>query len=176
MAAQHSQQFVELFIARVGTSGIGRRIPHRVGNFASDLAMGDTLSNSAQVFEQDYPQGCGQRPQLAEAQLVNFLVGVKKCGEQLRVKHAVGMCNIGPGDAVNTRKALKRLVGEFGKVGVVASWHAFMDLLKLGFDQMEIVKQPFCCWRNVVAAAGSHGDIVISLAQGRNVFFNARKK
>jgi hypothetical protein len=31
----------------------------------------------------------------------------------------------------------------FGEIGVVAPRDAFMDLLKLRLDQMEIVEQPF---------------------------------
>ena len=176
MAAHHSQQFIEFFIARVRASRVGSRIPNRMGDFAGDLAVGDAVSDPAQVFKQNHPQRGRQRPQLAEAQFINFLVSVKKCCEQVRVKHAVGMCNIGPGYAINTRKTLKWLVGEFGEIGVVAPRYAFMDLLKLRFDQMEIVEQPLSGRCDVVAAAGTHSDIVISLAQSGNVFFDARKK
>ena len=71
--------------------------------FARRFALSNVVSHAPQVFQQHHPQRGGQCPQLTQAELVDFLVGMQKGGEQGRVQHTVGMRHIGPGNAVHAR-------------------------------------------------------------------------
>jgi hypothetical protein len=127
-------------------------VPGGVGDFARDLVPGDAVGHAAQVFQQHHAQGGGQRPEFAEVELADLLVGMQESREQDGVEHAVGVGHIGPGDAVDARQPLQRPVGQLGQVGVVAVRHAVLDLLQLRLDQVEVVEQPFGRGRDVVAA------------------------
>ena len=100
-----------------------------MGNLTRDLVPGDAVSHAAQVFQQHHTQGGRQRPQLAQREFTDFLVGVQKRGEQLGVQHAVGVGHISPGNAIDTRQAFKWVFGKLGQVSVVTLGHAFLDLL-----------------------------------------------
>ena len=41
---------------------------------------------------------------------------------------------------------------------------------------MKIVQQPFCCWRDVLAALRNGGNVVVRAPQRSYVFMNPRKK
>ena len=119
-----------------------RAVPDRMGHFACHLALSDVVSHPAKVFQQHHPQRGRQGPQFAQAQLAAILVGVKKSRKYFRIKDAVGVRHIGPGDAVNTRQALQWRCRELRQAGVVAARHTLTDLLQLSLDQWKIVKQP----------------------------------
>jgi hypothetical protein len=54
-----------------------------VREFARDLVLGDALGHAAQVLQQHHAQRRGQRPQFAQREFVDVLVGVEEGGEQL---------------------------------------------------------------------------------------------
>ena len=151
-------------------------IPGGMRHLACHLDGGNAFGHAPQVLQQHHAQGGGQRPQLAERELVDFLVGVEKRHEQLGVQHAVGVRHVGPGDAVDARQPGQRLRDQLGQSLVVAARHAGANLLELRLDQVEVVEQPFGRRRHVAPAARGQGDVVECVAQRVEVGVDTRKE
>ena len=83
------------------------------------------------------------------------------------------MRNIGPGDAINPRQPLQRFVGKLWQVRVIATWHAVMDLLKLRFDQVKIIQQPFGGRGDVLPLVRCARNVVVGLPQRIDIFLDA---
>ena len=164
-------QVVEVLDAQ----GLGR-VPGRVRYFPRDLVARNAVGHAAQVFKQHHAQGGREGPELAEGQFTDLLIGMEKRREKQGIENTVGVCDIGPGNAVDPRKTFQRLADELGKVGVVAVRDPLLDLLQLRFDQVKVIEQPFCCRSDVVPAARHTGDVVVRFAQCRNVLVDAREK
>ena len=147
-----------------------------MGCFTASLAFSNMVCHPPQVFQQHHPQRSGQRPELAQTELVDFLVCLDKSLEQRGLQHTVGMGHIGPGNTVNTWQTFQRLARQLGQISVVMARQTFLDLLKLRFNQMKIVKQPLCRWSDVLAALRNCGDVVVRLAQSHQIFPDAREK
>ena len=47
------------------------------------------------------------------------------------------------------------------------------DLFELGFNQMKVVKQPFCCRRNVLPTLRNGGYIVMRISERSDILLNA---
>ena len=86
------------------------------------------------------------------------------------------MCYVCPGNAIDTRQTFKRLACKLGQVSVIVARQAFLNLLKLRFYQVKVVKQPFSCRRYVLTTLRNSGDVVIRASQGNKIFLYARKK
>ena len=153
-----------------------RRVPHSMRCFTCCFAFSNVVSHPAQVFKQHHPQCGWHGPQLAQTELIDFLVSAQKGGKKSRIQHTVGMRYIGPGNTVNTRQAFKRLACQLGQVSVVMSGHTLVNLLKLCFYQVKIVQQPFSSGRDVLAALRNGGNIVVGLAQCGNIVFDPREE
>ena len=115
-------------------------VPGGMRHFARNLVARNAVGHAAQVFQQHDAKRGRKSPQLAQSQFIDFLVGVEKGGEEHWVQHAVGVSHVSPGDAVDTRQALQRLFGQLRQVCVIAVRHALLNLLKLRFDQVEVVQ------------------------------------
>ncbi|MCY1519163.1 hypothetical protein D9M68_539080 [compost metagenome] len=155
---------------------VRRCVPGRVRDLARDLVLGNALGHAAQVFEQHHAQGGGQRPQLAEHEFVDVLIGVEEGREQRLVEHAVGVRHIGPRNAVHARQPRQRRRDELGQACVVAARHAVMDLLELRLDEVEVVEQPFGCRRHIAPAQRDQRDVVEGGAQRLEVLVDTRKE
>ncbi len=148
----------------------------QVGDLARRLVGGRSLGETAQVLEQDDAQRRRQRPQLAERELANLLVGAQEVDQQVVVEGAVGVGDEGPGDAVDPRQADQRLVLEDREVAEIATRQAVLDLARLRFDQVEVVEQPLGRRADLVARGRVAGDVVLRLAQDADVFAQAREE
>ena len=148
----------------------------QVRDLARGLVGGRALGEPAQVLEQDDAQRRRQRPQLAEGELADLLVGTQEVNEQIVVEGAVGVGDEGPGDAVDARQADQRLVLQHRKIAEVAAWQAVADLARLRFDQVEVVEQPLGGRADLVARRRVAGDVVLRLAQDADVLAQAREE
>ena len=148
----------------------------QVGDLARGLVGRRALGEPAQVLEQDDAQRRRQRPQLAEGELADLLVGTQEVNEQIVVEGAVGVGDEGPGDAVDARQADQRLVLEDREVAKVAARQPVPDLARLRFDQVEVVEQPFGGRADLVARRRVAGDVVLRLAQDADVLAQAREE
>ncbi len=160
----------------IGVAQPVRAVPNRMGDFARHLALRDGVRHPAQVFKEHDAQRCWQGPKFAQPQFTAVLVGIDKRRENLGVEDAVGVSHIGPGDAIDAWQSFQRRGRQLGQAVVVAARHAFVDLLQLCFDQVEIVKQPLGGGCHIMAAARSQRYIIVGIAQRGEVLLNARKK
>ena len=144
--------------------------------FTRDLARRDLVRHPAQVLQQHHAQGGRQGPELGQAQLADFLVGVEEGAQDLGIENTVGMGHIGPGDSIDPGQTFQRCLREFGQLGVVAPGHAFPDLFELRFDQVEVVQQPVRRRSDIVAAAGDERNLVVGAAQCLEVLLYPRKE
>ena len=151
-------------------------VPHGVRHLAGHLTLRDVVGHAAKVFQQNHAQRGRQGPKLAQAQLAAVLVGIEKSGEYFGIEDAVGVRHISPGNAVDARQPLQRRRSQLGQAGVITARHTLADLLQLGFNQREIVKQPLGGRRGIVATKGSQRNVVIGFAQCDEVFFDTREK
>ena len=72
-----------------------------IGRVALAAAAADAFRQPAQVFNQHNPQRDRNRPQLANRQWLNFLIGAHIIEQALAIKIAVRMRDIGPGQPEN---------------------------------------------------------------------------
>ena len=148
----------------------------QVGDLARRLVGGGALGEPAQVLDQDDAQRRRQRPQLAERQLADVLVGAQEMDEQIVVEGTVGVGDERPGDAVDSRQADQRLVFQHRQVAEVAPRQAVLDLARLRFDQMKVVEQPLGRGADLVARRRVAGDVALRLAQDADVLAQAREE
>ena len=81
-------------------------------------------------------------PQLAERQRLDPLVGDHQAPEAVGVEAAVGMGDVGPGQAEDPRIAFEGTLGELGQLTVVVLRQVVPDLPELLLDDVEVVDQP----------------------------------
>ena len=109
------------------------------------MPFDDLLGQTAHVLDQDDAQGDRDGPKLADHQRLDLLIGLDKALEDRAGHQAVGVGNIGPGQAKDPRVARERTVGELRQLTVIARRQVVMDLAQLLFHEVEVVQQPFGC-------------------------------
>ena len=112
----------------------------RVGALAPPGA--DLVGEAAQVLDQDDAQRDGHRPQLADGQRLDTLVGGDVAAQDQRVEMAVGVRDEGPGQPEHARVAGERAARELGQLAVVAGRQVVADLAHLLLDEVVVVQQP----------------------------------
>ena len=151
-------------------------VADEVGEFARGLVAGQPLGQAAQVLDQHHPQRRRQRPQLGQRQLAPALVGGEKVREQLFVEGAVGVCDEGPGHAVDARQTRQGLLDQYRQVAEVAPRQAFVNLLELAFDQVEVVEQPLGRRADLVAGLCLLADVTVRGTQRADVVLEPREE
>ncbi len=123
----------------------GLRHPVRpdIGQLALGPAGADPHRDAAQVLDHGQPQHDRNRPQLANAQRGDGLVGRHEAAEALRVHPAVAVGDRFQGDVVHPRMSRRRGLCEVGKLAYVTFGQVPPCGTDLLFDQMEVVEQPF---------------------------------
>ena len=104
-------------------NGIGREVFLQVGGLGAvlDEAVGQIVGcracaprrdvayrNARQILDHDEPQADGSRPQLANVKRPHLLVCIDEFGQHKRVKAAVGVGHIGPGNSEDLRMTGQR--------------------------------------------------------------------
>ena len=89
-----------------------------VGFLAHRAPAHDALRQAPKVLHQHDAQRDGDRPQLADRQRLDALVGVHEPAEHLGIEAAVGVRDEGPGDAVDTRIAGQGPLGQLGQLPI----------------------------------------------------------
>ena len=151
-------------------------VAHEVGGLARRLVRGQPLGQAAQAFDQHHAQRRRQRPHLAQAQLAGLLVGLQEVHQQVLVEGAVGVGDEGPGDPVDARQAVERLVLQHRQRTVVAARQRGVDLRQLRLDEVEVVEQPFRRRADVVPGRGLAADEAVRGAQRTDVAAQPREE
>jgi hypothetical protein len=122
--------------APCGQQPHGQRI--RIG--AGNPPGGDLPGEPAQVLDQDNAQRDRNRPQLADRQRLDALIGGDKAAQDVGVEVAVSMGDKGPGHPENARIASEWPVGELGQLAIVAGGQVVPDLADLLLDDVIVVE------------------------------------
>ena len=80
----------------------------------------DPLRQPPEVLDQHDPQRDGDRPELADRQRLDLLVGAHVAAQHLGIEAAVGVGDESPGDTEHPRISGERSVRELGQLPVIA--------------------------------------------------------
>ncbi len=156
-------------IGRLGglARGAQQAIGDGVGLLASGPAVDDPLGDAPQVFDQHDAQGDGHRPQLADGQRLDLLIGAQIAAQHFGIEQAVGVGDKGPGHPEHARISRKGSAGQLGQLAVIALGQVAADLADLLFDHVKIVDQPLGGRGYGGARVHRLGDVAIGLDQHR---------
>ena len=150
-------------------AGAEQPVGQQIGALAGHAAADGLLGEAAQVLDQDDPQGDRQRPQLADREAPNLLVGAYEPTQGLGIEAAVGVGDKGPGNAENSWVAGKRPGSELGKLAVVAGRQVDLNVADMLFDQMVVVDQPFRGRGDRSASFDGRDGMTVGIHQNRLV-------
>ncbi len=144
-----------------------------VGLLARGAPPHDRLRHAAEILDEHDPDRDRHRPQLADRERLDTLVGVDEAAQHLGVQAAVGVRHERPRQAVDTRIASMGVVGELGQLAVEAGGQVVADLAELILDDVEIVDEPFRRRRDGPLLADGAADRAIRRAQDAAVVLDA---
>ena len=98
-----------------------RRSASASASCRASAAGDDALRDAPQVLDQHDAQRDGHRPELADRERLDALVGAHETPQGLGFEAAVGVRDECPGDAEHARKAGERSGGELGQLAVEAA-------------------------------------------------------
>ncbi len=131
-----------------------------VGKVAIDATRGHIGRHASQVFDQRQAQHDGNRPQLAELDRGDRLVGRDEAAEALRVDAAIPVGNGFQGDVVDTRQSRRGPVGQARQLAAVVLGQMPLGGAYLLLDQVEIIEQPLASRSDPAARAHRGGEQV----------------
>ena len=128
----------------VGLGGITvdaqKSVCQGVRTLARSATTYNACSGAAQVFHQYYPQRDRHRPQLADGQWLNALIGADKTTERFGIETAISVGNKRPGHTEHARIALKRSIPQLGQQSIEARRKILADLADLLFDEVVVIE------------------------------------
>ena len=124
--------------------GRQNRVDHGIGQQSLVVALDNLHGQPPHVFDQHNAQRDGHRPQLANHQRLHVLIGPHIARKHRPRHQTVGMRDIGPSQPKNPGISCKRTIFQLGQLAVIAGGQIILDLAQLLFDQMKVIKQPFC--------------------------------
>ena len=119
-----------------------------VGAVAADPVRGDARADAPEVLDQRQAQHDGNRPQLAQLQCGDGLVGGHEAAETLGIHAPVAVRDRLQRDVVYARKPGRRPGRQARQFPAVAFRQVSPGRADLLFDQVEVVEQPFPGRRN----------------------------
>ena len=152
---------------RVGRDVVHAQQPvgHQVGLLARGAPAHDALGGATQILDEDDAQGDRHRPQLADGQRLDVLVGAHETRQHLGIEAAVGVGDERPDQPEHARVADQRTVGELRKLAVISRRQIGTDFADLLLDEMVVVEQPLGRRRNGPAVISRLRDVAIGLEQ-----------
>ena len=141
--------------------GVGKLISFLPRRAASH----DLFRDTAQVVDEEDPEADRDRPQLTHRQRLHLLVGAHHAPQALRLKAAVGMGDVGPGETQDPRVAREVALGQLGELAVVVRGQVVADLSELLVDDVEVVDQPLGSRRDRTFFLDGPGQNAVRLQQ-----------
>ena len=151
-------------------------VDRKIGGLAGLAPGHDPLRRAAEILHQDDAQGDGDRPELADQERLDPLIGGDEAAEHLLVETAVRMGDEGPGQAEDAGIAGQRPVRQLGQLAIEARGKIAPDLADLVLDDVEIVDQPFGRRRDRIVVAGRRDDGAIGGQQNPAVVAQPRRQ
>ena len=131
------------------------------------------IGEPAQIFDQDDAQRDDHRPQFADGQRLDSLIGDNESTQGFGIDAAVGMGDQSPGKAEDPRIARKRPVGQFRQLAIVAGRQIVPDLANLLLDEVVVVEEPLSRRHNAAAVLQLRGARTIGREQDRGIVVEA---
>ena len=144
-----------------------------VGRLPRRPAAHDLLREAAEVLDEEDPEADRDRPQLADRQRLHLLVGAHHAPQALRVEAAVGVGDVGPGEAQDPRVAREMALGQLGELAVVVRGQVVADLAELLVDDGEVVDEPLGGRRDRPLVLDRAGQDAVRLEQDAAVLGDA---
>ena len=141
---------------------------------AGELARHHPVGRPAQILDQHDAQRDRHRPELADRQRGDPLVGAQERAEEMRLEAAVGVRDDGPGHAVHARIAGERPVHQLRQLAVVAARQIVADLADLLLDDVHVVDEPFRRGRGHALVADAGRDRAVGAEQHAFVLAQTR--
>ena len=142
-----------------------RRSASEVGVHPLGPAVQDQAGRAPQVLDQHDAQRDGDRPQFADGERLDRLVGAHEARQHLGVEAAVAMGDERPRDPEHARVAGERPLAQLRQLAIVGLGQVGADFADLLLDEMEIVQEPFRGGRPRLAFDRGRGDLAIGRQQ-----------
>ena len=143
---------------------------------ASRAALDQLLGQAAQVLDQRELERARPRPQLADAERRDGLIGVDEPLQPLDVESRIAVAEEFHGHGVDACRAGVLAGGQLRKFAVIASREVVPDLAHLGFNQVEVVEQPFRGGRDRLAAPHVGGENAVCVAKHARIVREAAQQ
>ena len=131
--------------------------------------MHDPLRQPPEILDQHDPQCDRHRPEFADRQRLDLLVGPHVANQHFGIEAAVGVGDEGPGHAEHARISRERSLGELGQLPVIARRQVGANVADLPLDEMIVVDQPFGRRGDRAPLVDRLGDGAIGIEQHRSV-------
>ena len=155
-------------------------VDHRVGPACGEIAVASitahTKRNAAQVLNQGEAKHDRNRPQLAERERFDFLVGTHETADRVLVDAAVAVRNRIQRDVVHARQSRRCAALQTRQLPAVAFRKMPPCGADLLVDQIQIIEQPFAGGSNPVAALDRVGEERTTVTQYRFVAGQAQQQ
>ena len=140
-------------------------VGHGIGLLAIGAPAHDAFGGAPEVLDQNEAQGDRHRPQLADAEGLDGLIGAHEPRQRFWIEPAVGVGDERPGDTEDPRIAGQRTAAQLRQLTIISRRQVGADLTDLFFDEMVVVEEPFRGRRDRPALGGRLGDAAIGLEQ-----------
>jgi hypothetical protein len=127
---------------RLATADSEESIRRAVGGLPSRTTGRDPFGRAPKVLDEEDPQRDRDRPELADRQRLDALVGTHETEERSGVEVAVRVRDERPGQTENTREPGERTFCELRQQAIEAARQVVVNLANLLFDDVEVVDQP----------------------------------
>ena len=133
---------------RILLGGLRHQVRPEPGKVSLGAACGNLPADAAQILDDCQPQHDRNRPQLANLEGGDALVGRHKAAQTFRVHATVAVRHGVERDVIHARTPCGRTHGQPRQFAAVALWQVPLGGANLIFDEVEIVEQPFPGRRN----------------------------
>ena len=140
-----------------------------LGFDAAHPALDQFLGEPAQVLDQGQLEHAGPRPQLADSERGDGLVGVDEPIQPPGIESRVAVAELLDGHGIDAGGAGDLARGQLGELAVVAGRKVMADLADLAFHQVVVVEQPLGGGRDRFATSHVAGQDAIGVAKDARV-------
>ena len=139
------------------------------GRLSPVIVHGHARGDAAKVLDQRQSQHDRAGPQLAQQQRLNRLVGRDEAAQRAAAYLPVAMRHGLQGEGINAwlagGLAVGRIQREPRQFKAVAAGQVAARGADFFLDEVEVVEQPFCCWREAALGVGSRGKAFAQVDQ-----------
>lgn len=181
-----SESFCERLVSEFGKGGFRFRsrlaasanqaVSKRVRFFARRAGVYDSFAKPTEIFYKHNSERDHQRPQFANCQGLNALIGVHKAAEHFRIESAVGVSYESPGDSEYARKSFEVSRFQFRKLFIKASRKVIANFANLFVDNVEVVDEPLGCRSDCMFLLDFLGERAVALEEHSAILKYARRE